>query len=201
MAQLALKSHRNYKAMVLIGPSLISMQCNSVTALRTRLSRTPELEHGSAHLHRLEPGKSTRGCNQHAAGPSGRWDFCLFVRFYVAFGGVGANGRPESTRRSLNWATFCWVASDGDGTAYKMMVNGYLDADGAQNLPLEGVASVQAIADLREGKKVPQTIVNKALVVTQSNLHEIGSQMWGSRFEQNRSRSGRGSGRGSSRDS
>jgi hypothetical protein len=72
---------------------------------------------------------------------------------------------------------------DGDGTAYKMMVDGYLDADGVQDLPLEGLNSVQAVVDLKNGKQVPQTIVDKGSVVTQANLSEKGPQMWGSHFK------------------
>jgi ABC-type sugar transport system substrate-binding protein len=73
---------------------------------------------------------------------------------------------------------------DGDGTAYRMMVEGHLDADGVQDLPLEGINSVQAIRDLRNGKAVPQTILDKGFVVTQENLHDTGSKMWGSTFKQ-----------------
>lgn len=64
-----------------------------------------------------------------------------------------------------------------------MMVDGYLDADGVQDLPLEGLNSVQAVVDLKNGKQVPQTIVDKGSVVTQANLSEKGPQMWGSHFK------------------
>ncbi len=73
---------------------------------------------------------------------------------------------------------------DGDNTAYRMLMEGYLDADGVQDLPLEAVNSVQAIQDLRNGKPVPQIIYDQGFVVTQQNLKEMGPKMWGSTFKQ-----------------
>jgi ABC-type sugar transport system substrate-binding protein len=73
---------------------------------------------------------------------------------------------------------------DGDGTAYRMLKAGYLDADGVQDLPLEAVNAVQAIRDLRSGKPVPQTIYDQGLVVTHDNFDETGPKMWGSTFKQ-----------------
>jgi ABC-type sugar transport system substrate-binding protein len=73
---------------------------------------------------------------------------------------------------------------DGDNTAYRMLMEGYLDSDGVQDLPLEAMNSVQAIQDLRSGKPVPQIIIDQGFVVTQENLKEMGPKMWGATFTQ-----------------
>ena len=73
---------------------------------------------------------------------------------------------------------------DGDNTAYQMLMEGYLDADGVQDLPLEAVKSVEAIQDLRSGKTVPQFIYDNGFMVTQENLKETGPKMWGAKFKQ-----------------
>src|SRR5689334_4352252 len=46
---------------------------------------------------------------------------------------------------------------DGDATAYRMLVDGYLDATGVQDVYFEAEASVQALLDKREGKQVPDS--------------------------------------------
>jgi hypothetical protein len=61
---------------------------------------------------------------------------------------------------------------------------GYLDADGVQDLPLESVDSVKAVQDLKAGRPVEQTILDKGFVVTQSNFKETGPHMWGAKFNQ-----------------
>jgi len=68
---------------------------------------------------------------------------------------------------------------DGDATAYRMLMDGYLDADGVQDVYFECSASVQAILDLRAGKNVPPMILDKGLVLHQGNLKESASRMWG----------------------
>ncbi len=70
---------------------------------------------------------------------------------------------------------------DGDATAYQMLVDGYLDADGVQDVYFECAAAVQAIIDLRDGKEVPPRILDKGLVVHQGNLNEAPTRMWGAR--------------------
>lgn len=69
---------------------------------------------------------------------------------------------------------------DGDATAYRMLVEGYLDADGIQDMHFDTEKSVQAIVDLKAGKQVPERILDPGLVVHQGNLKELGSRMWGS---------------------
>ena len=50
---------------------------------------------------------------------------------------------------------------DGDATAYQMLVDGYLDADGVQDMFFESEQAVQAIVDLREEKEVPAIITDR----------------------------------------
>ena len=68
---------------------------------------------------------------------------------------------------------------DGDATAYRMLTEGYLDADGVQDMYFECAESVRAVEDLRAGKDVPAVIRDKGLVVHQGNLKEAAARMWG----------------------
>jgi ABC-type sugar transport system substrate-binding protein len=68
---------------------------------------------------------------------------------------------------------------DGDATAYRMLVDGYLDADGVQDVYFECEQSVQAILDRRAGKDVPKLIRDEGFVIHQGNLEEAKSRMWG----------------------
>jgi ABC-type sugar transport system substrate-binding protein len=70
---------------------------------------------------------------------------------------------------------------DGDATAYRMLVDGYLDADGVQDVYFESTASVQAILDIRAGKSPPELIQDKGVVIHQGNLGEAPVRMWGAR--------------------
>lgn len=68
---------------------------------------------------------------------------------------------------------------DGDATAYRMLVDGYLDATGVQDVYFEAEASVQAVLDKLEGKKVEEVILDPGFVIHQGNLKEKQSRMWG----------------------
>jgi len=68
---------------------------------------------------------------------------------------------------------------DGDATAYQMLVDGYLDADGVQDVYFECKAAVAAVFDLRDGKDVPPLIRDPGLVIHQGNLAEAKARMWG----------------------
>jgi ABC-type sugar transport system substrate-binding protein len=70
---------------------------------------------------------------------------------------------------------------DGDAMAYRMLVDGYLDATGVQDVYFEVGASVQAILDLREGKEVPAMIPDPGFVIHRGNLEEKRDLMWGAR--------------------
>ncbi len=68
---------------------------------------------------------------------------------------------------------------DGDATAYKMLKDKYLDADGVQDVYYECQAAVQAILDERDGKKTEKLIIDPGFVIHQGNLKEKSSIMWG----------------------
>ena len=61
---------------------------------------------------------------------------------------------------------------DGDATAYQMLVDGYLDATGVQDVYFEAEKAVQSVLDLREGKEVPALILDPGFVIHQGNLKE-----------------------------
>ncbi len=72
---------------------------------------------------------------------------------------------------------------DGDATAYQMLVDGYLDADGVQDVYFESEAAVQAILDLKAGKSVAPKILDPGFVIHQGNLKEASAKMWGAQVK------------------
>jgi len=72
---------------------------------------------------------------------------------------------------------------DGDATAYRMMKDGYLDADGVQNVYFESEAAVQAVLDLKAGKTVADVIRDPGFVIHQGNLNELSGKMWGAQVK------------------
>jgi ABC-type sugar transport system substrate-binding protein len=72
---------------------------------------------------------------------------------------------------------------DGDATAYAMLKDGYLDATGVQDVYFEAQSTVQALVDLREGKPVPELILDPGFVIYQSNMAEKAPRMWGANIK------------------
>jgi ABC-type sugar transport system substrate-binding protein len=72
---------------------------------------------------------------------------------------------------------------DGDAMAYQMLVEGYLDADGVQDVYYEAAVAVQAILDSKAGKPVPERMEDPGLVVHQGNLKEAAQRMWGAKVK------------------
>ena len=68
---------------------------------------------------------------------------------------------------------------DGDVTAWQMLVDGYLDATGVQDVFFESRAAVQALADLKEGREVPAIILDEGFVIHAGNREEVADRMWG----------------------
>jgi ABC-type sugar transport system substrate-binding protein len=68
---------------------------------------------------------------------------------------------------------------DGDATAYQMLVEGYLDATGVQDVYFEAEQSVQALLDQMAKKEVTDLILDPGFVIHQGNLAERKSRMWG----------------------
>ncbi len=74
---------------------------------------------------------------------------------------------------------------DGDASAYKMLLAGYLDADGVQDVYYECAAAVEAIARKRQGKKVASILVDPGFVIHQGNLKKMADKMWGAKVPVN----------------
>jgi inositol transport system substrate-binding protein len=70
---------------------------------------------------------------------------------------------------------------DGDATAWRMLVDGYLDATGVQDVFFEAESAVAAIRDLRAGKDVPPRILDEGFVIHAGNRAEVARRMWGAR--------------------
>jgi ABC-type sugar transport system substrate-binding protein len=68
---------------------------------------------------------------------------------------------------------------DGDATAYQMLKDGYLDADGVQDMQFECAQAVEAVLRMRAGEDVPEVIRDPGFVIHQSNLNEMAPRMWG----------------------
>ncbi len=68
---------------------------------------------------------------------------------------------------------------DGDATAYQLMVEGYVDATGVQDLLWESEMAVKTIMDIKAGKDAPARIDDKGFAITQDNLKQMESRMWG----------------------
>jgi len=62
-----------------------------------------------------------------------------------------------------------------------MLVDGYLDATGVQDVFFEVEACLNAITDARAGKPVPPTIKDPGFVIHQGNLKEKAPRMWGAK--------------------
>jgi ABC-type sugar transport system substrate-binding protein len=72
---------------------------------------------------------------------------------------------------------------DGDGTAFQMLQEGYLDATGVQDVYFEAQQCVNAIVDLRAGKQLPELIHDPGFVIHQGNLKGKSAQMWGANIK------------------
>jgi ABC-type sugar transport system substrate-binding protein len=68
---------------------------------------------------------------------------------------------------------------DGDATAWQMLVEGTLDATGVQDVFFEAEASLRAVMDLRAGRPVPPTILDKGFVIHRDNKGQMAPRMWG----------------------
>jgi inositol transport system substrate-binding protein len=68
---------------------------------------------------------------------------------------------------------------DGDALAYQMLVEGYLDATGVQDVYFECSASVDAALRMARGEKIPAIVRDPGFVIHQGNLAERKEQMWG----------------------
>lgn len=70
---------------------------------------------------------------------------------------------------------------DGDATAYRMLADGYLDADGVQDVAFECKQAVEAIVKLRAGQPVDDVLSDPGFVIHQQNMQAEAGRMWGSK--------------------
>ncbi|MEN1783717.1 MAG: sugar ABC transporter substrate-binding protein [Bacteroidota bacterium] len=70
-------------------------------------------------------------------------------------------------------------AFDGDATAYQLLKEGYLDADGVQDVFFECEASVQAVVDILKGNPPEKVLVDPGFVIHTKNLEAMAPKMWG----------------------
>lgn len=75
---------------------------------------------------------------------------------------------------------------DGDATAYKLLKDKVLDADGVQDLEFEAKLCVDAIVDMQAGKLAPvpgetnpKLLNDPGFAIHQDNLQEMQDRMWG----------------------
>jgi ABC-type sugar transport system substrate-binding protein len=73
-----------------------------------------------------------------------------------------------------------WLAAfDGDATAFRLLTEGYLDADGVQDVQFDTAATVKAVEELRAGKQLPPVILDPGFVIHRDNVKEMAPRMWG----------------------
>jgi len=75
---------------------------------------------------------------------------------------------------------------DGDATAYQLMADGYVDATGVQDVYWEAEQAIQVILDAKAGRPAPVRIDDKGFAITQANLKEMESRMWGAVVAKNK---------------
>lgn len=68
---------------------------------------------------------------------------------------------------------------DGDATAYRLLQEGYLDADGVQDVEFECRQAVDAVLKLHGGEAVDSVLRDPGVVVHQGNLKTESHRMWG----------------------
>ena len=179
MAQQAKKSGRQYKAMILIG------DLGDINAVGRRdgfedvMKKYSDLIKVVARIPtEWNQEKALAGVrNALQADPEINFIFTssdfLFPSIVAALKAVGKYRRIGEEGHVL------MGGFDGDATAYQMLVDKYLDADGVQDMYFECAQSVQAVLDLKAGKNVPRKILDKGFVIHQGNLKEAASRMWG----------------------
>lgn len=70
---------------------------------------------------------------------------------------------------------------DGDAMAYEMLAEGYLDADGVQDVYFESSCAAAAVLDMAAGKPVAEKILDPGFVVDRAGLEAARTRMWGAK--------------------
>jgi ABC-type sugar transport system substrate-binding protein len=68
---------------------------------------------------------------------------------------------------------------DGDPTAYGLMVDGYLDATGVQDVFWEAEQALRVIEEAKSGTTPPARLDDPGFAITQENIQPFADRMWG----------------------
>lgn len=68
---------------------------------------------------------------------------------------------------------------DGDPTAYGLMLDGYLDATGVQDVFWEAEQAIKVIEDATAGRTPPARLDDPGFAITQANMQTLAERMWG----------------------
>ena len=68
---------------------------------------------------------------------------------------------------------------DGDPTAYAMMVEGYLDATGVQDVFWESERAIDVLEQAKRGVAPPARVNDPGFAITQQNMRTLTDRMWG----------------------
>jgi ABC-type sugar transport system substrate-binding protein len=68
---------------------------------------------------------------------------------------------------------------DGDPTAYGLMVDGYLDATGVQDVFWEAEQAIRVIEEAKAGTAPPARLDDPGFAITQANMKTLADRMWG----------------------
>jgi ABC-type sugar transport system substrate-binding protein len=71
---------------------------------------------------------------------------------------------------------------DGDATAWRMLVEGYLDATGVQDVGYDTATTVRAVLEWKAGRTPPPLILDPGFVIHRDNMHQVSDRMWGAQI-------------------
>ena len=72
-----------------------------------------------------------------------------------------------------------FVGFDGFPQAYELLKEKYMDADGVQNLFYETELAINALVDMKAGKKPDKLLLDPGFAIGQDDLEQKKNQMWG----------------------
>ena len=68
---------------------------------------------------------------------------------------------------------------DGDPTAYRLMVDGFMDATGVQDVFWEAEQAIRVIEEAKAGKAPPARLDDPGFAITRENMPTLADRMWG----------------------
>jgi inositol transport system substrate-binding protein len=181
MAEQAKKSGRKYKAMILIGDLADINAVGRRDGFEAAVKQYPEVIQVVSRVPtEWNQEKALAGVtNALQANPDINFIFSSSDFLFPSI--VSALTQAGKYKKAGEEGHVLLGGFDGDATAYRMLVDGYLDADGVQDVFFECDKSVEAAFDLKAGKDVPAVIKDPGFVAHQGNLAEARERMWGAR--------------------